>query len=113
MAKKKNKKRGTGGKIIVFLVLLLMLAALLFWKVYSNGSWSDIKEQLFPTSANPPQETVEIVYHTPSPSPEADGTGSSAAEPDSTGESSQGAVAVQNQGSVEIIMPDDMDSAGF
>ena len=111
MARNTKGKRGTGGKIIVFLILLLMLAALLFWKVYTSGSWSEIKQDVLHTDENPPEETVKIVYHTPSPSPEAnEQLASDAGDPEPP---QQTATALQNQGSVEIFIPEGMGSDGF
>ena len=98
MKKTKKKKKNSAGLFIVLLVLLLALVALLGLKFFTNqDSPAPEVEPAAPIETTSVSDPVE-----PTPAAEMAAPVAEAAP-----------VILENQGDLEIIIPDDMDSEGF
>lgn len=116
MKKTKKKRKSTAGRLIVLLILLLSLAGLLALKYFTS------QPAAAPAAPAPTEFFEEYldsgVIIRPAQATQTEMTSQSAPAPTKApvqqpAEEPQGAVILQNQGDLEIIIPEGMESAGF
>ena len=118
MTKKKTKKKtNPAGRFLVLLILLLMLAALLAVKYFGIGPGAaPASDSVSDPSAPSETDSQGVAYlsgdepdipaETPTPTPPP-------TLPPATPEAIQEPIILENQGNIEIIIPEDMESEGF
>ena len=109
--KNKKKKKNTAKRFIVLLVLLLLLACLLALKFFTNMNTADNAP-----SAPVPDATMPIETDTNTATAEETTESAPALLP--TAEPipyapTQAPVILENQGEIEIIIPEEMEQGGF
>lgn len=109
MKKTKKKKKNSAGLFLVLLVLLLALVALLGLKFFTNqDSPAPEVEPAAPIETTSVPDPVE-----PTPAAVTAAPVAEAAPTPTPMQPAEAPVILENQGDLEIIIPDDMDSEGF
>lgn len=98
MSRKRKKKKSSGALVLVFVLLLVLLAALVALKFLGIGRAVPAEPSATPAAVETSPEATEVPAASPTPTPM---------------QPVEAPVILENQGELEIIIPEDMESDGF